>query len=94
MQVLSVAIQTGMLNLEQPIYADYITLQLSCPTDDTRVPIQYAQFGLASMFQEGYAYSKAEIQPAQTCQHDEITGDIFMPAPPAIAEKLMSTLAW
>ena len=91
-QILRVGIQTGMFNPEQPRYANSVTLQLPYPTDDTRVLIQYAQFGLARIFREGYAYSKAEILLAEICQRGEITGDLFTPAQPAIADQLMATL--
>ncbi|MDR6357370.1 DNA polymerase V [Pseudomonas psychrotolerans] len=91
-QVLRVGIQTGMFNPEQPRYANSVTLQLPYPTDDTRVLIQYAQFGLARIYREGYAYSKAEVLLAEICQRSEITCDLFTPEQSAAADKLMTTL--
>lgn len=91
-QILRVGIQTGMFNPEQLRYANSVTLQLPYPTDDTRVLIQYAQFGLARIYRDGYAYSKAEILLAEICQRGEITGDLFIPAQSAITDKLMAIL--
>ena len=91
-KLIRVGVQTGMFNPDEPRYANGVTLQLPYPTDDTRVLVQYAQFGLARIFRDGYAYSKAEILLAEICQRNEFSGDLFAPEQPASADHLMSTL--
>ncbi len=72
-----ISIRPGMFNPDEAKFAKGIICELPYPTDDTRLVIQAAQSGLDAVFQEGYAYAKAEILLLDLRQRGEFTDDLF-----------------
>lgn len=87
-----VSIRTGMFNPEEAKYAKGVVCELPYPTDDTRLITKAAVNGLAEVFREGFAYSKAEILLMDLRQRGEYTEDLFAEAKPANAERVMGVL--
>ncbi|WP_276584086.1 translesion error-prone DNA polymerase V subunit UmuC [Pseudomonas sp. RIT-PI-AD] len=87
-----VSIRTGMFNPNQPRYANGVLVDLPYPTDDTRLITRAAVDGLARIFREGYAYSKAEILLVDLRKRGEFTDDLFAVQQPAASERVMQVL--
>ena len=87
-----VSIRTGMFNPEEARYAKGVLCELPYPTDDTRLIARYAVEGLTQVFQDGYAYSKAEILLLDLRQRGQYTDDLFAEIQPAAAERVMNVL--
>jgi DNA polymerase V len=87
-----VSIRTGMFNPDEPKFARGIICELPYPTDDTREITKAAVAGLDHLFQEGFAFSKAEVLLMDLRQRGEFTDDMFATTQPAAAEKVMQVM--
>ena len=87
-----VSIRTGMFNPDEPRFARGVICELPYPTDDTRVITKAAAEGLAQVYRQGYAFSKAEVLLLDLRQRGEFTDDMFAVTKSAAAEKVMQVL--
>lgn len=87
-----VSIRTGMFNPDEAKYAKGVVCVLPYPTDDTRVITRALVEGLAHVYRDGYAYSKAEVLLMDLRQRGEFTDDLFAATQPAKSEKVMQVL--
>ncbi|WP_061291971.1 translesion error-prone DNA polymerase V subunit UmuC [Azotobacter vinelandii] len=87
-----VSIRTGMFNPTEPKFAKGVICTLPYPTDDARLIVRMAAEGLERVYQEGFAFSKAEVLLLDLCQRGEYTDDLFSAQQPAAAERLMGVM--
>ncbi|GGM25828.1 DNA polymerase V subunit UmuC [Pseudomonas asuensis] len=90
--VMRVGIQTSMHCLPEDRYSNGAIVNLPYPTDDTRVLVQYALYGLKHIYREGYGYAKSEILLMDLRQRGEYSMNLFQPEQSASADRLMSTM--
>lgn len=89
---LRVGIRTSLFDQTAPQYGNGAQIVLPYPTDDTRVLTAAALRGLAGIYRDGFAYSKAEVLLMDFCRRDQYTPDLFAPCQPGAADKLMSVM--
>ncbi len=87
-----VSIRTGMFNPDEPRFANGVVCELPYPTDDTRQITKAAVAGLVHIYQDGYAFSKAEVLLLDLRQRGEFTDDLFSHAQPQSSERVMGVL--
>lgn len=87
-----VIIRTGMFNPDEPRFANGMVCELPYPTDDTRQITKTAVAGLEHIYQDGYAFSKAEVLLLDLRQRGEFTDDLFSHAQPQSSERAMGVL--
>ena len=87
-----VSIRTGMFNPDEPKFARGVICELPYPTDDTREITKAAAAGLEQVFQEGYAFSKAEVLLMDLRQRGEFTDDLFAITQPATTDRVMQLM--
>ncbi|WP_306423276.1 DinB/UmuC family translesion DNA polymerase [Atopomonas sediminilitoris] len=87
-----VSLRTGMFKPSEAKYANGILCQLPYPTDDSRLIIKAALFGLEQVYREGFSYAKAQVLLSDLCSHTDYTPDLFSQAPVNQGQQLMSTL--
>lgn len=66
-----------MFNRDEPRFANGVVCELPYPTDDTRQITKAAVAGLVHIYQDGYAFSKAEVLLLDLRQRGEFTDDLF-----------------
>lgn len=87
-----VSIRTGMFNPDEPKFAKGVSMELSYPTDDTRLITKAACEGLELLYRPGFAFSKAEVLLLDLRRPGEFTGDLFAEVQPERATKAMAVM--
>jgi len=87
-----VSIRTGMFNPEEAKYANGALVELPYPTNDVRLMTKAATEAVNRLFRAGFKYSKAEVLLMDLRQPGEFTDDLFAPAQPVEAAKIMGVL--
>ncbi|MBB4867138.1 DNA polymerase V [Pseudomonas nitritireducens] len=89
--MIRVGIRTSFFG-DGPKYSQAVNLQPPYPTDDVRLLTKMAVDALPAIWRDGYRYSKAEIMLMDLRKRGQFTGDLFTPAQPAGADRLMGIL--
>ncbi|WP_455379856.1 Y-family DNA polymerase, partial [Acidihalobacter prosperus] len=76
--VLSVFVHTNAFMPNDPQYYGSLTMQLSHPTQDTRVLVSQALTGLNTLYRTGYRYKKAGIMLLELGTPGSSQGDLFI----------------
>lgn len=87
-----ISIRTGMFNPAEPKFAKGVICELPYPTDDTRLIIRAATEGLAHVYREGFAFSKAEVLLLDLRRRGEYTPDLFASEQSVAAERVMGVM--
>lgn len=72
-----VYIRTSPFKKEQPFYSNGLTIPLPSPSDDTRLLVNAALWGLKQLFKRNYNYAKAGIMLSELVEAEGIQADLF-----------------
>lgn len=89
---LQVFVGTNPFNPSDPPYHGHCTVELICPTADTRVLIGQALRGLEAIYRPGYGYKKAGVMLLSLSPADRRQGALFDPPDTERSRQLMATV--
>jgi DNA polymerase V len=72
-----VYIRTSPFKEDQPFYSNGLTIPLPTPSDDTRLLVNAALWGLKQIFKPNYQYAKAGIMLSDLIEAEGIQTDLF-----------------
>ena len=76
----TVFIQTSKFKLDQPTYANSITIPMPSASDDTRRLVTVALWALKKIYRKGFNYSKAGVMLGELVPLDCVQTDLFSSA--------------
>lgn len=88
-----VYIRTSPFKPDAPTYSNGLTIPLPNPTDDTRLLVNFALWGLRQIYKANYNYAKAGVMLSEIVSIEGVQTDLFSPlqASPK-SSALMSTM--
>lgn len=78
-RTIHVYIRTSPFKLNQPSYSNGLTIALPAPTQDTRILVRFALWGLKQIFKPNYDYVKAGVMLGDLVDVNGMQADLFAP---------------
>lgn len=73
-------------------HSNAATIQLPYPTDDSRILVKYAQYAVAKLFKEGFAFLKSGVGLLDLISKEHLQHDLFSNGQPIRSTKLMAVM--
>jgi len=87
-----VYIRTSPFKQDMPQYSNGMTIPLAQPSDDTRILVQTALWGLRQIYRPNYAYAKAGVMLSELVDTHRIQHDLFSASTKSKSDALMMML--